>query len=62
MSRRQATLPPRISIAQMYPRWFEMYATPSETTAGNSTSEPTPRLQTTRNGGRMRMCGCACVR
>ena len=32
-----------------------MYATPSETTAGNSISEPSPRDHTTRNGGRSRI-------
>src|SRR6266568_2672934 len=35
---------------------------PSETTAGNSTSPPTPRAQIVLNGGRSRIAGCACVR
>jgi hypothetical protein len=39
-----------------------MYATPSDTTAGNSISEPRPRDQATLNGGRIAMCSCACVR
>jgi hypothetical protein len=43
------------------PFWLAMYATPSDTTAGNSISEPIPRLHTTLNGGRMRMRGWACV-
>ena len=44
------------------PRLLPRYATPSETTAGNSISEPSPRLQTTRNGGRTRIVGWVCVR
>ena len=50
-----ATLPSRIETARTVPREFPMYATPSETTAGNSISAPIPRLQTIRNGGRIAM-------
>ncbi len=56
------SLPERIDTARTTPRRLAMYATPSDTTAGNSISEPMPRLQTTRNGGRSRISGCACVR
>ena len=62
MSRRQSTRPFRIEIARTVPWMFPMYATPSETTAGNSISEPRPRLQTTRKGGLTRIARCACVR
>jgi hypothetical protein len=51
-----------IDNALTEPRAFATYATPSETTAGNSMSVPSPRDQTTRNGGRTRIELCACVR
>ena len=39
-----------------------MNATPSETTAGNSIRLPIPRDQAIRNGGRILMLACTCVR
>src|SRR4051812_49642958 len=58
----QRTLPLRIFSALIVPRELPMYATPSWTTAGNSISDPSPRDQTTRNGGRTFRLGCARVR
>ena len=62
VSVRQATVPSRIDSALIVPRKLVMYASPSETTAGNSISVPIPRLHTRRNGGRSLICVCACVR
>ena len=59
---RQSTVPSRIDSAWMRPWLLPMYATLSETTAGNSISVPRPRLQTTRNGGRTWIPSCDCVR
>src|SRR2546428_7880126 len=39
----------RIEIARTVPCRLPIYATPSETTAGNSIIEPTPRLHTMRD-------------
>ena len=49
-------------IARIVARAFPTYALPFQTTAGNSTSAPIPRLQATRNGGLRAMCVCACAR
>src|SRR3954447_26634478 len=62
VSRRHITLPKRIEIARTVACALPMYATPPSTTAGNSMSDPRPRVQTVRNGGRRRMCDCAWVR
>ncbi len=58
-SRRRVVPPQHAAVAHREGRdravAFPTYATPSETTAGNSVSQPVPCDQTTRNGGRSRI-------
>ena len=56
------TVPFTIEIAWTVAVALPMYATPSETTAGNSISPPIGTAQTVWNGGRSRMCTWLCVR
>ena len=55
-------MPFTIEMARTVAVALPMYATPSETTAGNSIRPPIGTAQTVRNGGRRRMCTWLCVR
>ena len=55
-------MPFTIEIAWTVAWALPMYATPSDTTAGNSISPPIGTAQTVRKGGRRRMNAWLCVR
>ena len=56
------TRPKRVEIAWMVASRLPTYATPSSTTAGNSTRPPSGTRRTVLNGGRRWMCTCDCER
>ena len=61
MSKRQAGVPFAIDSPRTLPQALPMKATPSLTTAGNSSKPPSGLLQITRNGGRRWILGWVCV-